>query len=330
MNIFVSFHSKDWAFFEQLSDGLRQSGHMAYFIDLKGRLGARKIFDLGALDEELRNTDIVIVILSKRYIEDAWLADEIRALMAMENNQRPNFLVPVLIDDIRDEEIPNYLRNKPRFDFRKSAFEEVYAELGALLSNQKSHLGLLIFISHSHENTDIAQALINLVLLAFNITRAQIRCTSVDGFRLHVGANVDRLKIEIYEARVFIGLITPESIRSVYVLFELGARWGARRQIMPVLAGGADADLLGGPLGNINSLSCSEPDQVRQLIEDIAETLKLEKRVNYDIGIKELVRVSTRASGSPKPRKSRKPASAKAPKKGAKSGRAAGKRAGRK
>lgn len=315
MNIFVSFHAKDWGFFEQLSEALRQSGQTAYFIDLKGRLGVKKIFDFGALDEELRNTDIVIVILSKRYIEDAWLADEIRALMAMENNQRPNFLVPLLIDDIKDEEIPNYLRSKPRYDFRKSSFEEVYTELVTVLSSRKTQLGLLIFISHSHENTNIAAALINLLLLAFNISRAQIRCTSVDGFRLHVGANVDRLKVEIYEARVFIGLITPESIRSVYVLFELGARWGARRQIMPILGGGAGAELLGGPLGNINALSCEEPDQVRQLIEDIAESLKLEKRVNYEIGIKDLVRISSESGKSHKSRTTKKNSLSKSAKK---------------
>lgn len=302
MNIFVSFHAKDWSFFDRLSDALRQSGHAAYYIDLRGRLGEKKIFDFSALDDELRNTDIAIVVLSKRYIGDAWLADEIRALMAMENNQRPNFLVPILIDDLNDEDIPNYLRSKTRYDFRTSPFEAVYADLAAMLSNKKSRSGLLIFISHSHENTAIAQALLNLLLLAFNISKSQIRCTSVDGFRLHVGANVDRLKVEIYEARVFIGLITPESIRSVYVLFELGARWGAKRQIMPVLAGGADADILGGPLGNINALSCNEPDQVHQPIDDIAEALKLEKRANYVIGIKDLVRVSSTARVTVKPK----------------------------
>src|ERR1041384_4270838 len=156
MNIFVSFHAKDWSFFDRLSDALRQRGHAAYYIELRGRLGEKKIFDFSALDDELRNTDIAIVVLSKRYIGDAWLADEIRALMAMENNQRPNFLVPILIDDLNDEDIPNYLRNKPRYDFRKTTFEETYADLAATLSDKKSHPGLLIFISHSHENTAIA------------------------------------------------------------------------------------------------------------------------------------------------------------------------------
>lgn len=320
MNIFISFHAKDWSFFNRLSDALRQSGHTAYYIDLQGRLGENKIFDFSALDDELRNTDIAIVVLSKRYIGDAWLADEIRALMALENNQRPSFLVPILIDDLNDDDIPNYLRSKPRYDFRTSPFEAVYADLAAILSDKKSRTGLLIFISHSHENTAIAQALLKLLLLAFNISKSQIRCTSVDGFRLHVGANVDRLKVEIYEARVFIGLITPESIRSVYVLFELGARWGAKRQIMPVLAAGADAGILGGPLGNINALSCDEPDQVHQLINDIAETLKLEKHANYVVGIEDLVRVSSTARVTVKPKAVKKATGKKNFKTSAKSG----------
>lgn len=298
MNIFISFYVKDWGFYDQLSAALKQSGHRNYFIDLKGRLGVEKIFDFAGLDEELRNTDLTILVLSKRYIEDPWLADELRALIALENNQRPNFLVPVLIDDLKDDEIPSYLRSKPRHDFRKSPFEVVYAQLSAQLARWPSRSSLLIFISHSHDNRDIAAALIKLLLLAFDkLSKPQIRCTSVDGFRLHLGENVDRLKVEIYEARVFIGLITPESLRSVYVLFELGARWGARRQIMPLLAGGADPDFLGGPLRSINALSCEEPEQIRQLVEDISHALNLERRVDYDVAIDDLVRVAAARPG---------------------------------
>jgi hypothetical protein len=132
-----------------------------------------------------------------------------------------------------------------------------------------------IFISHSSKDKDIAEALINLLKAALNIPADRIRCTSVDGYRLPAGASTDeQLRREIYEARTFIGLITPTSFQSTYVLFELGARWGARLHLAPVLAAGIDVGALRGPLTGLNALSCDVSAQVFQLINDIASSLK--------------------------------------------------------
>lgn len=75
------------------------------------------------------------------------------------------------------------------------------------------------------------------------------------------------------EARVFIGLITKASIESAYVLFELGARWGAQLHLAPLLTSSADTNFLRGPLGGLNALSCDVSAQVHQLVSDIAAHL---------------------------------------------------------
>jgi ABC-type branched-subunit amino acid transport system substrate-binding protein len=131
-----------------------------------------------------------------------------------------------------------------------------------------------IFISHSSEDKLIAEALIDLLRASLNISPNRIRCTSVDGYRLPVGAYTgDQLRQEVSEATVFIGLITNASVQSAYVLFELGARWGARLHLAPVLACGAGAKLLKGPLSDFNSLSCDVRAQIFQLVNDVAKTL---------------------------------------------------------
>jgi hypothetical protein len=64
-----------------------------------------------------------------------------------------------------------------------------------------------------------------------------IRNTS--GYKLSGGAKTEgELRKEIQRARYFIGPITPESLISQFVLFELGARWGSDEHRVPILAGG--------------------------------------------------------------------------------------------
>ena len=131
-----------------------------------------------------------------------------------------------------------------------------------------------IFISHSSKDSDLAVALIELLRGALNIPQDQIRCTSVDGYRLPAGARTeDQLRREVQSATLFIGFITPASIQSAYVLFELGARWGADLHLMPLLAAGIQPHTLQGPLSNLNALSCDDAGQVHQLVHDVAIVL---------------------------------------------------------
>lgn len=152
-----------------------------------------------------------------------------------------------------------------------------------------------IFISHSSADLEVAASLIELLRIACNVPQNRIRCTSVDGYRLPAGASTDtQLRMEVHDAKTFIGLITPASIQSTYVLFELGARWGAGRHLAPILARGADASFLRGPLYGINALNCSSPAQVHQLIDDICSTLgtSLNNTASYQGYVDKLVNAS--------------------------------------
>ena len=132
---------------------------------------------------------------------------------------------------------------------------------------------ILVFISHSSKDAEVAFRLIELLKSALALRDEQIRCTSVDGYRLPAGANTDQaLKFEVRQTEAFIGLITPNSMHSAYVLFELGARWGAELHMVPLLAG-LGPDALAGPLKPINSISATSDAQLHQLIRDLGRVL---------------------------------------------------------
>jgi hypothetical protein len=132
-----------------------------------------------------------------------------------------------------------------------------------------------IFISHSSADRELAALLVDLLRSSLNLPAEAIRCTSVEGHRLAGGAETDRaLRKDIRDCEGFIGLISATSIESAYVLFELGARWGAERHLLPLLAPTADAAILRGPLSGINALRCSSAADLQQMIHEIGQVLK--------------------------------------------------------
>jgi hypothetical protein len=157
-----------------------------------------------------------------------------------------------------------------------------------------------IFISHSSKDQDYVRLLIHLLRSALNLPASQIRCTSVDGYRLPAGATTtEQLRNEIHGAQAFIGVISPHSLRSLYVVFELGARWGARKHLIPLLLPGARHDLLAAPLGDLNALEGGNPAQLHQLIQDLATTLSITSSspAAYHEQLEAIQRLPIQASG---------------------------------
>jgi DNA-binding MarR family transcriptional regulator len=134
---------------------------------------------------------------------------------------------------------------------------------------------LELFVCHAAGDAELAGRLVRLIERALRLPAEAIRCTSVNGYRLAIGANADlQLPHEVVTARVVVWLVSPASVASNYVQFELGARWGADRLIMPVLAPGISPSIFSeSPLRPINALSVEDPGQLHQLIGDLARVL---------------------------------------------------------
>lgn len=130
--------------------------------------------------------------------------------------------------------------------------------------------GPALFISHSSADEGLARALIELLISAMGLLNREIRCSSVDGYRLPVGAHTEStLREEVKSAKVVVGLITKNSLSSAYVMFELGARWGAGSFVAPLLAGVTPNDLYA-PLKDLNVLHAANGSQLHQFVDDIS------------------------------------------------------------
>ncbi len=133
-----------------------------------------------------------------------------------------------------------------------------------------------LFVSHSSADQEIAAAFVDLLRAALLLSAKDIRCTSVDGYRLPSGATSDdQLRQEVFECTSFVALLSPSSIKSVYVLFELGARWGAKRHLAPIMIAGLDPSFLKAPLNAVHAVRGSSDSDILQLIEDMAARLSI-------------------------------------------------------
>jgi hypothetical protein len=133
-----------------------------------------------------------------------------------------------------------------------------------------------VFVSHSNSDRHIAAAFVDFIRAAVPMSAKDIRCTSVDGYKLPPGANADeQLRQEVFDSQVFIALLSPTSIASVYVLFELGARWGAKGFLVPIVVSGLTRGSLKAPLSAIHALDGTSEADLHQLVETLATRLSV-------------------------------------------------------
>jgi len=153
-----------------------------------------------------------------------------------------------------------------------------------------------IFISHSSRDKELAEALVNLIRAAFPLGPNEIRCTSVDGYRIPTGVSTDSfLRTEVLKCDVLVALITEHSLNSDYVIFELGARWGVERPLFPILAKSVRPRDLPSPLNALNARLCDTRAEIFQLLHDLGAALNLSQHppAGYDRLLEHLVKEAT-------------------------------------
>src|SRR4029453_3282493 len=123
------------------------------------------------------------------------------------------------------------------------------------------------------DDTKVATCLVELLRAAFSLPSESIRATSVAGYKLRLGAEANKkLLKEILSCKLLIGLITPSSRKSPWVLLELGARWGTKKDLLPLTAAGVRPGEFKGPIGGRHTGNCSVRTDVLQLISDVGTT----------------------------------------------------------
>lgn len=142
-----------------------------------------------------------------------------------------------------------------------------------------------LFVSHSSGDSEIAERLVRLIEAGLVVRGGDIRCTSLSGYGLSGGDRTsDLIRSEIAAANVLLAILTKRGFASAWVLFEMGARWGQNKRIIPILGPGVSAGILRGPIVEFNALSCDDAGDLKQLLQDIAILGGFEHRTppNYE------------------------------------------------
>jgi hypothetical protein len=138
-----------------------------------------------------------------------------------------------------------------------------------------------LFVSHAHKDKLIATALVDVIEAALDTPHRAILCTSHDDPEYREPENVDvskYLREHLSESGCVLGVLTPNSIKSPWCLFELGGAWAKVTQTYPLLAGGLSKESLPAALKGKDAAQLTEPEDIRRVLADISETLEWKMR----------------------------------------------------
>lgn len=138
-----------------------------------------------------------------------------------------------------------------------------------------------LFISHSSNDRELAGRLTQLISGHFEVPRQAIRCSSVPGYRLELGALTgEQLQQELRGAKVVLAVLTPSSLAAPWVLYEMGAAWGLAKTCIPLLAGDIDDAFktMPDPLRGPTYAQLASPGDLWRLLTSLEERLGWARR----------------------------------------------------
>lgn len=136
-----------------------------------------------------------------------------------------------------------------------------------------------IFLSHSAADEPLASALVDCLMSSMVLDDDELRCTSVAGHKLPVGSDFAATLLEdIGDSSVVVGLVTRHALASSWVLFELGATWGAKKNMKPLVTDEVDLKALPGPVSGRHVARMSSRSDVAQFLEEITRLIAAKPR----------------------------------------------------
>ena len=279
--IYISYKKEDHWIVQKLVPRLEQKGHKIRF-DKELFIGSAWRDDLMAA---ILDSDVVLVLWTKNTEYSQFVPAEIGVVRAT-----PRIgLLPVVIGKARIPPFIQDLNVKAVRSINDESLRDLAEDLDASIKKHIEYRNLRkkgrpkVFISHRHKDEEIVSALVDCINTYFQIDRKDIRCTSVRPYRLPVGEDTaDRLRNEITDAEVVLGILTKDTLASSYVAFELGSAWGQRVWTCPLLARGADQSYIPDPIRGLSPLFLSREPECLQLLNDMEGFTSLVKRRSVD------------------------------------------------
>lgn len=136
-----------------------------------------------------------------------------------------------------------------------------------------------VFISHCIADDSLAQALADCLAGATTLKNEEIRCSSALAYRLPADRDyATTLREDIGEDSVVIGLVTRHTLANSWVLFDLGAAWGARKKLIPMVTDEIDGKLLPAPLSGRDIARMTAIRDVAQFIDEVSYMVNVTSR----------------------------------------------------
>ena len=230
----------------------------------------------------LRNADVLIPILSENGLQSNYVSSEIGSARILDET-RGMLLLPVIVGPYY--QIPPFVSDYQCFFLQKSddqdLLDQLITELHVAINEHVYAIPKTpsIFISHRHRDRELAKGLVELIEAAFETENKDIRCTSLPNYSLAPGErSSERLRTEIKTAKVVLGLLSPDTAESKYVLAELGASWGCDVPTFPLLVRGAAYEDVPEPLNERSCLALNDETNCFQLIEAIAQVTSIGRK----------------------------------------------------
>ncbi len=142
-----------------------------------------------------------------------------------------------------------------------------------------------IFISHSHSDEAIAYKLFDFLMSALKLEDDNILCTSAPNSGLSFNSNYssERLKTNLKDADALVALITTDSLRSLWIPFEIGSFWSTEKTIVLILGPNLTPSNLPGPLKGWLSIRVEDDrafEQLNEVINQLEKKLDIRQNVN--------------------------------------------------
>ena len=278
MSVFyISYKYEDRDSASALAELLREKGHVVHF-DMELAVG---VAWRDKLAKDLLESDAVVVLWTENTYRSQFVPAEVGAARASPHIA----LLPVVVGDVEKPPFLDDLNVKRIPDTADDTLRDLVDLLDASLQKHQQYSGRRkkgsprVFISHRHKDEKIVRALLDCIELYFHVDPSDIRCTSVQPYRLPVGQETaDRLRDEIANAEVVLGILTTDTLESSYVAFELGSAWGQKVWTCPLLAAGADQSHIPDPIRGLSPLFLTDRRECHQLLDDMKGFTSLKER----------------------------------------------------
>lgn len=136
-----------------------------------------------------------------------------------------------------------------------------------------------LFVSHAHRDQEIVVALVKVIEAAM-VPRERLLCTSHPDPKYREPKGVDvvsALRDHLTQSSCVLAVITPNSMKSPWCLFELGGAWAKATRTYCLLAGVSQQSLPAALKGTKAAL-LTEPEEIRKVLANVRRALGWDER----------------------------------------------------